>query len=301
MTLEEYYAEYGYNKRPSPNIAVKDYTDTPVAEPDPQEQIDAELERQRQYDAAFAERERLILLQAEAEKKLIVNGVEVDITTPPEETKPIDYDIGETDAQKAARAGAIEAGKADTRTLAERQNDPNDRYYIPPQVPASQRAIITQQQQVQYNKERGVEAPEEKPKNNFQVIDGRVVNVGPNTRIINGVVYDELPVVETPQEVFAPTQPTTQTTPKDTRTLAERQNDPNDRFYIPPQLASSRAMITQQQQLQYDAEMRESTKERPSSSIKTEMTARPTAPEGYVRPPDSDAPTAPTTTTTPSA
>jgi hypothetical protein len=301
MTLEEYYAEYGYNKRPSPNIAVKDYTDTPVAEPDPQEQIDAELERQRQYDAALAERERLKLLQKEAEKKLIVNGVEVDITTPPEETKPIDYDIGETDAQKAERQKAIEAGKADTRTLAERQNDPNDRYYIPPQVPASQRAIITQQQQLQYNKERGVEAPEEKPKNNFQVIDGRVVNVGPNTRIINGVVYDELPVVETPQEVFAPTQPTTQTTPKDTRTLAERQNDPNDRFYIPPQLASSRAMITQQQQLQYDAEMRESTKERPSSSIKTEMTARPTAPEGYVRPPDSDAPVAPTTTTTPSA
>jgi hypothetical protein len=51
-------------------------------------------------------------------------------------------------------------------------------------------------------------------------------------------------------------------------------------------------LITQQQKLQYDAEMRESTKERPSSIIKTEMTARPTAPEGYVRPPDSDAPTA---------
>jgi hypothetical protein len=105
-----------------------------------------------------------------------------------------------------------------------------------------------------------------------------------------------LPIVETPpQEVFAPSQPTTQA-PKDTRTLAERQNDPNDRFYIPPQLASSRAMITQQQQLQYDAEMRDSTKERPSTSIKTEMTARPTAPEGYVRPPDSDASTTPTTT-----
>jgi hypothetical protein len=303
MTLEEYYAEYGYNKRPHPDIAVKDYTNTPIAEPDPQEQIDAELERQRQYDAAFAERERQKLLQKEADKKLIVNGVEVDITTPPEETKPIDYDIGETDAQKAEREKAIEAGKADTRTLAERQDDPNDRYYIPPQVPASQRAIITQQQQLQYNKERG-QTQEEKPKNNFQVIDGKVVNVGPNTRVINGVVYDELPIVEdTPQEVFAPSQPTTQA-PKDTRTLAERQNDPNDRFYIPPQLASSRAMITQQQQLQYDAEMRgPTTTERPSSSIKTEMTARPTAPEGYVRPPDSDAPTAPSaaTTTTPSA
>jgi hypothetical protein len=297
MTLEEYYAEYGYNKRPHPDIAVKDYTNTPIAEPDPQEQIDAELERQRQYDAAFAERERQKLLQKEADKKLIVNGVEVDITTPPEETKPIDYDIGETDAQKAEREKAIEAGKADTRTLAERQNDPNDRYYIPPQVPASQRAIITQQQQLQYNKERGVEAPEEKPKNNFQVIDGKVVNVGPNTRVINGVVYDELPIVKDDPQVFAPSQPTTQA-PKDTRTLAERQNDPNDRFYIPPQLASQRAMITQQQQFQYDAEMRESTKERPSSSIKTEMTARPTAPEGYVRPPDSDAPVAPTTTTT---
>ena len=294
MTLEEYYAEYGYNKRPHPDIAVKDYTDTPVAEPDPQEQIDAELERKRQYDAAFAERERQKLLQKEADKKLIVNGVEVDITTPPEETKPIDYDIGETDEQKAEREKAIDADKADNRTLAERQDDPNDRYYIPPQVPASQRAIITQQQQLQYNKERG-QTQEEKPKNNFQVIDGRVVNVGPNTRVINGVIYDELPIVEdTPQEVFAPSQPTTQA-PKDTRTLAERQNDPNDRFYIPPQLASQRAMITQQQQFQYDAEMRESTKERPSSSIKTEMTARPTAPEGYVRPPDSDAPTAPTT------
>ena len=294
MTLEEYYAEYGYNKRPHPDIAVRDYTDTPVAEPDPPEQIAAELERQRQYDAAQAERERQKLLQKEADKKLIVNGVEVDITTPPVETRPPDYDKGETDAEKAARAGAIEADKADNRPLAERQNDPNDRYYIPPQVPASQRAIITQQQQLQYNKERGVET-EEKPKNNFQILDGRVVNVGPNTRVINGVVYDEAPIVEdTPQEVFAPTQPTTTPAPpKDTRTLAERQNDPNDRFYIPPQLASSRAIITQQQQLQYDAEMRgPTTTERPSSSIKTEMTARPTAPEGYVRPPDSDRQTA---------
>jgi hypothetical protein len=296
MTLEEYYAEYGYNKRPSPNIAVKDYTNTPVAEPDPQEVLDAEAERQRQYDASLAERERQKLLQKEAEKKLIVNGVEVDITTPPEQTTPIDYDKGETDAQKAERQKAIEADKADNRPLAERQNDPNDRYYIPPQVPASQRAIITQQQQLQYTKERG-QTQEEKPKNNFQVIDGKVVNVGPNTRVINGVVYDELPIVETPpQEVFAPSQPTTQA-PKDTRTLAERQNDPNDRFYIPPQLASSRALITQQQQLQYDAEMRgPTTTERPSSSIKTEMTARPTAPEGYVRPPDSETQTAPTTT-----
>lgn len=292
MTLEEYYAEYGYNKRPNPNIAVKDYTDTPVAEPDPPEQIEAELERKRQYDAAQAERERQKLLQKEAEKKLIVNGVEVDITTPPEQIRRDGEGDGETEAQKAARAAAIAADKADNRTLAERQNDPNDRYYIPPQVPASQRALITQQQQLQYNKERGVET-EEKPKNNFQVIDGRVVNVGPNTRVINGVVYDELPVVETPQEVFAPTKPTTETTPKDTRTLAERQNDPNDRFYIPPQLASSKALITQQQQLQYDAEMKEPVaKERPSSSIKTEMTARPTAPEGYVRPPDSDRQTA---------
>lgn len=288
MSLEEYYAEYGYNKRPNPNIAVKDYTNTPVAEPDPQEVIDAELERQRQYDAAQVERERLKLLQLEAEKKLIVNGVEVDTTLAPIETTPSDYNIGETDAQKAERQNALNASKADNRTLAERQNDPNDRYYIPPQVPESQRALITQQQQVQYNKERNIQATEEKPKNNFQVIDGRVVNVGPNTRIINGIVYDELPIVETPQEVFAPTKPTTETTPRDSRTLAERQNDPNDRFYIPPQLASSRAMITQQQQLQYDAEMRDSTKERPSSSIKTEMTARPTAPEGYVKPPDSD-------------
>jgi hypothetical protein len=292
MTLEEYYAEYGYNKRPHPDIAVRDYTDTPVAEPDPPEQIEAELERKRQYDASQAERERQKLLQKEAEKKLIVNGVEIDITTPPEQIRRDGEGDGETDADKAARAAAIAADKADTRTLAERQNDPNDRYYIPPQVPASQRALITQQQQLQYNKERGVET-EEKPKNNFQILDGRVVNVGPNTRVINGVVYDELPIVEdTPQEVFAPTQPTTQTAPKDTRTLAERQNDPNDRFYIPPQLASSRAMITQQQQLQYDAEMRESTKERPSTSIKTEMTARPTAPEGYVRPPDSETQTA---------
>jgi hypothetical protein len=292
MTLEEYYAEYGYNKRPHPDIAVRDYTDTPVAEPDPPEQIAAELERQRQYDAALAERERQKLLQKEADKKLIVNGVEVDITTPPEETRPIDYDKGETDEQKADRQKAIEADKADNRTLAERQDDPNDRYYIPPQVPASQRAIITQQQQLQYNKERG-QTQEEKPKNNFQVIDGQVVNVGPNTRVINGKVYDEAPIVEdTPQQVFAPSQPTTQA-PKDTRTLAERQNDPNDRFYIPPQLASSRALITQQQQLQYDAEMRgPTTTERPSSSIKTEMTARPTAPEGYVRPPDSDRQTA---------
>jgi hypothetical protein len=296
MTLEEYYAEYGYNKRPNPAIAVRDYTDTPVAEPDPPEVIAADEERKRQYDASLAERERQKLLQKEAEKKLIVNGVEVDITTPPQETRPIDYNTGETPEQIADRQKALAADKADTRTLAERQNDPNDRYYIPPQVPASQRAIITQQQQLQYDKERGVQAQEEKPKNNFQVIDGKVVNVGPNTRVINGVVYDELPIVETPQEVFAPTKPTTQTTPKDTRTLAERQNDPNDRFYIPPQLASSRALITQQQQLQYDAEMRgPTTTERPSSSIKTEMTARPTAPEGYVRPPDSDAPTAPST------
>jgi hypothetical protein len=297
MTLAEYYAEYGYDKRPHPDIAVRDYTDTAIAEPDPPEQIAAELERQRQYDAAQAERERQKLLQKEAEKKLIVNGVEVDITTPPEQIIRDGEGDGETEAQKAARAGAIAADKADNRTLAERQNDPNDRYYIPPQVPASQRAIITQQQQLQYNKERGVEAPEEKPKNNFQVIDGKVVNVGPNTRVINGVVYDELPIVEDEPQVFAPSQPTTQA-PKDTRTLAERQNDPNDRFYIPPQLASSRAMITQQQQFQYDAEMRDSTKERPSTSIKTEMTARPTAPEGYVRPPDSDAPIAPTTPST---
>jgi hypothetical protein len=290
MTLEEYYAEYGYNKRPHPDIAVRDYTETPVAEPDPPEVIAAELERQRQYDAAQAERERQKLLQKEADKKLIVNGVEVDITTPPEETRPIDYDKGETDEQKADRQKAIDADKADTRTLAERQDDPNDRYYIPPQIPASQRAIITQQQQLQYNKERGQTA-EEKPKNNFQVIDGQVVNVGPNTRVINGKVYDEAPIVEdTPQQVFAPTQPTTTPAPpKDTRTLAERQNDPNDRFYIPPQLASQRAMITQQQQFQYDAEMRgPTTTERPSSSIKTEMTARPTADAGYVRPPDSD-------------
>jgi len=260
MTLDEYYAEYGYNKRPSPAIEVKDYSKTPIAEPDSPEQIEAEAERQRQYNASVAERERQKLLEIEAEKKLIVDGVEVTITKPPSETLPTDYNVGETPEQIAERQQAQKTSDAYFASEKQRKADAENA---------------------------------KKPGNNFQVIDGRVVNVGPNTKIINGVVYDEMPVVETPQEKFAPSQPSAPVA-RDSRTLAERQNDPNDRFYIPPQLASSRAMITQQQQLQYDVEMRGPVeKERPSSSIKTDMGARPTAPEGYVRPPDSDAPTTP--------